>query len=431
MYYDKEVMKNWLQEIEILTENNPRWGEVFKNCFTNTLDRTIERINDSLCFVLTGDIPAMWLRDSSAQIKPYILLSKVDLQLRKTIIDVIAMQIQCIIHDPYANAFNISNNYKGHQDDNTSMSGRIWERKYEIDSLCYPINLSYLLWKKTGEVKQFNTDFFLAILKIVRLWKLEQNHENSSYIFERNTDRKEDTLVNNGRGPKCCYTGMTWSGFRPSDDACVFSYLISSNMFAVVVLKQLEEIIEYFYKLDDDDLKKDIADLYKDIEYGIKKYGVVKNKKGNDVYAYEVDGFGNFIIMDDANVPSLLSAPYLGYCSINDPIYLETRRTILSNENPYYYSGKFASGIGSSHTFVDYIWPIALSIEGLTTDSIEKKEEILNILVACDGSTGQMHESFYVNNPNYYSREWFSWANMMFCELVLDYYDSLGKLNER
>ena len=148
-----------------------------------------------------------------------------------------------------------------------------------------------------------------------------------------------------------------------------------------------------------------------------------KNKEGQTIYAYEVDGLGGTLLQDDSNVPSLLSAPYLGYCTFDDPIYLATRKTILSKENPYFYEGLYAKGIGSSHTPKDYVWPIAIAMEGLTTNDKLEKEKILDLLVATDAGTHFMHEGFDVNNPNNYTREWFSWANMMFCELVMDYFD--------
>lgn len=423
MIYTKEKTQNWLNGILDKTKDNPAWRKVFEKCFTDTLDNTIEILEDGTSFVLTGDIPAMWLRDSTAQIKPYLFLAREDERLRQTILGLLERQFEFIRHDPYANAFNQEDNGRGHQTDHTKLTGRIWERKYEIDSLCYPIQLAYLLWKVTGETSHFNSDFYQTVELIVETWVIEQNHENSLYIFERDTDRLEDTLSNGGKGNPFAYTGMTWSGFRPSDDACVYPYLIPSNMFAVVVLDYLSEIIRVNKPENSELLLAKTTKLRDEIDNGIKNFGLTKNKLGETIFAYEVDGLGNQSILDDPNVPSLLSAPYLGYCDIDDPIYQATRRTILSEENPYYYSGEFASGCGSTHTFYRYIWPIALAIEGLTTNDKEEKKRLLDLMVACDGGTGVMHESFHVDDPSQYSREWFSWANMMFCELVLDYYD--------
>ncbi|AWX96223.1 glycoside hydrolase family 125 protein [Streptococcus suis] len=423
MFYTKEIIEHWLTDIQKKTADHPSWGSVFERCYTDTLDRTISQLEDGTTFVLTGDIPAMWLRDSTAQVKPYLALAGKDATLRQMIVGLVERQMAFILMDPYANAFNQAANGHGHQIDNTQMGPWIWERKYEVDSLCYPLQLAYLLWKATGETSHFNQTFFGAAEKIVQLWKLEQHHENSPYSFERDTDRLEDTLTHQGKGAPCAYTGMTWSGFRPSDDACIYPYLIPSNMFAVVVLGYLGEIAELFASEEFSDLAEGARQLAQEIDQGIRTFGLTKNQAGETIFAYEVDGLGNQSIMDDPNVPSLLAAPYLGYCQKDDPIYLATRRTILSQENPYYYEGDYAAGLGSSHTFYRYIWPIALAIQGLTTDDKEEKARLLDTMVACDGGTGLMHESFHVDDPTLCSREWFSWANMMFCELVLDYYD--------
>lgn len=416
------AVKNFMQTItKKCGTAHADWAKNFNACFANTLLTTIKRLPDETTFVLTGDIPAMWLRDSTAQVRPYLVVAKEDAEIAKMIAGLVERQMQFICLDPYANAFNETANGAGHQTDHTEMLPEIWERKYEIDSLCYPVQLSYLLYKATGDTSHFNATFEQAVDKILAVWETEQHHENSPYRFVRDTDRKEDTLVEDGAGSKVAWTGMTWSGFRPSDDACIYGYLVPSNMFAIVVLDYLREIFTTI--LPSEQKAAQIKQLRDEIEKGIKTYGVTTSETGEKIYAYEVDGKGSAKIMDDSNVPNLLSAPYLGYCDADDPLYLATRKVITSKENPYFYEGEYAKGIGSSHTPPEYIWPIALAMEGMTTTSKAEKERILNTLVACDGGTNLMHEGFDVNNPNNYTREWFSWANMMFCELVMDYFD--------
>lgn len=416
------AVKNFMQTItKKCGTAHADWAKNFNACFANTLLTTIKRLPDETTFVLTGDIPAMWLRDSTAQVRPYLVIAKEDAEIAKMIAGLVERQMQFICLDPYANAFNETANGAGHQTDHTEMLPEIWERKYEIDSLCYPVQLSYLLYKATGDTSHFNATFEQAVDKILAVWETEQHHENSPYRFVRDTDRKEDTLVEDGAGSEVAWTGMTWSGFRPSDDACIYGYLVPSNMFAIVVLDYLREIFTTI--LPSEQKTAQIKQLRDEIEKGIKTYGVTTSETGEKIYAYEVDGKGSAKIMDDSNVPNLLSAPYLGYCDADDPLYLATRKVITSKENPYFYEGEYAKGIGSSHTPPEYIWPIALAMEGMTTTSKAEKERILNTLVACDGGTNLMHEGFDVNNPNNYTREWFSWANMMFCELVMDYFD--------
>jgi meiotically up-regulated gene 157 (Mug157) protein len=417
-----ESVKAFMAEIEAKCGTaHADWALNFKSAFANTLETAIKYHEDGSTYVLTGDIPAMWLRDSVAQVRPYLVLAREHSEISDMIAGLVQKQFTYINLDPYANAFNETANGAGHQTDHTEMTDWIWERKYEIESLCYPIQLAYLLYKNTGRTDHFTPEVVSGIKKAIHVLRTEQHHDVSPYRFTRDTTRLPDTLPNDGKGNDVGITGMTWSGFRPSDDACQYGYLVPSNMFAVVVLNYISEIFTTI--LDDQELADDATTLAKEIESGIQNYALIENASGNQVYAYEVDGLGHASLMDDSNVPNLIAAPYLGYCASDDTLYLETRKTLLSSENPYYYEGKFARGIGSSHTPENYIWPIALAMEGMTTPDKHEKERILDLLVATDAGTHLMHEGFDVDNPNNYTREWFSWANMMFCELVMDYFE--------
>lgn len=413
-------IKKFMEKINLEAKDNPNWLRLFNNNFLDTLENTVKILEDNTTFVLTGDIPAMWLRDSTAQIRPYLFLANEDSELKKMIKGLIRRQFKLIAIDPYANAFNERENGAGHQDDRTDMQPIIWERKYEIDSLCYPLQLAYLYFKETGDASVFDEEFLLAVKNILAVWETEQDHNQSPYLFERDTSRLEDTLVNEGRGTPVVQTGMTWSGFRPSDDRCEYHYLVPSNMFAVVVLGYLEDI--FGKVINDSYLKDKAANLKKSINDGIQAEAIVTNRDNKDIYAYEVDGLGNYTIMDDANIPNLLSAPYLGYCSVDDAIYQKTRDSILSAENPYYYSGSSASGVGSSHTPKDYIWHMSLAMIGLTSTDKAVKKEMLDRMADTDAGKHTLHEGFHKDDPEKYTREWFSWPNMLFCELMLDYY---------
>ena len=409
-----------MDQVNELAADHPQWAAVFSNCFSDTLLKAVEKKEDGTTYVLTGDIPAMWLRDSTAQIRPYLLLAKEDEEIGGLISGLVRRQFSYINIDPYANAFNETANGHGHQTDETEMGPWIWERKYEIDSLCYPIQLAYLLWKVSGRTDQFDVTFHSGVRKILDVWETERDHSQSPYRFERHDCVETDTLKD-GIGSPVAVTGMLWSGFRPSDDCCRYHYLVPSNMFAAVVLAYLEEIYQDLFQ--DAKLTARARNLREGIENGIRQYAVVKNSRGEEVYAYEVDGLGGYTIMDDSNVPSLLAAPYLGYGSCKDPIYFNTRKTILSPENPYYYEGPYVKGIGSPHTPERYVWPIALSVQGLTAPDKKEKEELLNLLCRIDAGTLQMHEGVCADDPEKYTRPWFSWSNMMFCELLLDFYD--------
>jgi meiotically up-regulated gene 157 (Mug157) protein len=393
----------------------PRLPKMFADTFSNTFATTLQPQRDGSVFVITGDIPAMWLRDSAAQVKPYLYLAKEDEAFANLIAGVVKRQMRYVLLDPYANAFNESANGRCHNKDKTAMSDWIWERKYELDSLCAPLKLAYDLWKITGQTNHLDETFLAATRLIVEVVGLEQHHEKSPYSFERFDCPPSDTLTNHGRGNPVAYTGMSWSGFRPSDDACKYHYLVPSNMFAVVALNHLCEL-----PLNDEVLKTKAKTLADTVRTGVETHGKINHPRFGYIYAYETDGLGNYHLMDDANVPSLLSMPYLGYCGKDDPIYKATRAFVLSEENPYFYSGKAAKGVGSPHTPSDYIWPIALCMQGLTSDSRQEQLELLGTLLNTDAGTGLMHESFHKDDPRKFTRPWFAWANSLFAEFMIE-----------
>lgn len=407
-----------LQLVRERMKDRPKIVSMFENCYQDTLEKTIIRQEDGQVFMLTGDIPAMWLRDSTNQLRPYLLAAEDNERIRQIIEGVIKRQCRCICLDPYANAFNEKADNKGHQQDDTKMGPMIWERKYEIDSLCYPIQLAYLYWKNSGRTSHFDGDFKYAMETVLDLWIKEQDHMNhSDYTFRRANCPETDTLPGDGKGNPVAVTGMTWSGFRPSDDSCVYGYLIPSNMFAVVVLGYMLEINRAFYS--DPILEQKADRLRREIEEGIRRYGLTQVDGYGAIYAYETDGLGSYVLMDDANVPSLLSMPYFHYCSKEDSAYLRTRRWVLSSQNPYYYEGTAARGVGSPHTPKDYIWHIALAIQGMTAVDPDEKERILDYFERTDAGCGVVHEGFHKDDPFKFTREWFSWSNAMFVEFVL------------
>ena len=390
---------------------------LYRNCFYSTLETTTEMLPDGTSFVFTGDIPAMWLRDSSAQVRHYIPFSVKNVLLRQIIKGLIKRQMQYIRTDPYANAFNREPDNAGHKQDRTQQNPWVWERKYEVDSLCYPIQLSYLYWKATGETSVFDNGFREAVRTILELWQREQHHlDDSPYCFERAGGSPTDTLQNGGRGTPVRYTGMTWSGFRPSDDACTFHYLIPANMFAVVALRYIEEIARDVWK--DGTLAGSAKKLGGEINDGIQNYGIFPHPKYGPIYAYETDGMGHYNLMDDANVPSLLSIPYLQYQAAEDPVCAHTRRFLLSRDNPWFFEGSCAKGIGSPHTSEDYIWHIGLIMQALTSTDEEEIRELLKMIAGTDADTGYMHESFHEDDPGQFTRPWFAWANSLFAELI-------------
>lgn len=392
--------------------------EMFRKCYLNTLETTVKYDKDGNVFIITGDIEAMWLRDSSVQVSHYVRMAGIDNDAKELIESLLRRQFALICLDPYANAFNEEANGRGHVNDETMKLDIVWERKYEIDSLIYPLWLLNRYYQYTSDSSIFDGLFFKTYKTILDTLITEQDYKNSPYYFRRSADGGIDTLDNNGKGPDYAYTGMVRSAFRPSDDRCIYPFLVPSNMFIVATLRELSENLE---KAGIEDEYADIASkLCSEIEDGIEKYAVVETEEFGRIYAYEVDGLGNKLLMDDANVPSLMSLPYLGYCEKDDEMYLNTRKFVLSKANPYYYEGKAACGVGSPHTPKDYIWHIALVMEALTSAKAEDTQRILSLLMSTDADTGFMHEGFDCNDPYKFTRSWFAWANTLFAIFVID-----------
>lgn len=406
-------------------EKLPGLAPLAKQCFLNTIETTVTQLEDGSYFVITGDIPAMWLRDSAAQLKPYVPYAKEDEDLQAILRSVIQKYTFYVRLDPYTNAFN-SKPQRGYTEDDRSnfQSGWIWERKYEVDSLCAPLYLAHQYYQVTGDKSIFTEEFRLMIQTIADTFTTEQRHDRSPYWFVReHAWAPSDTLPMNGRGRPVNFTGMTWSGFRPSDDSCKFGYLIPSNMMAAVALDYAGELLQAGF--EDPALEARCESLAAEIRDGIETYGVCDHPKYGRIYAYETDGFGNYNLMDDANSPSLLSIPYIGYKPTKDPIYQNTRRFVLSQDNPYYFVGKAAKGIGSPHTPPRYIWHIGLVMQILTSLDPAEKRECLDMLARTHAGTNYMHEGFDADDPARFTRPWFAWANTLFAQMLEREVDSL------
>lgn len=390
---------------------------------TETMNRAARRLADGTVYLVTGDIPAMWLRDSAAQVVPLLRLGEYCPPAEQFVSDLLRRQLSFITLDPYANAFNAGQTGAGHQRDKTEMSPHIWERKYEVDSLCYPLYLAERFCRSTGRTDVFDVLYWRAVERSLDTWETEQDHEaRSRYRFQRRFARSSGTLARGGRGKPVAVTGMTWSAFRPSDDACIYNYNVPGNMFASLVLAGLPEIAKIAATAPPPEsaLPERASRLREAIEQGLREHAVVDDPVTGPRWAYEVDGLGGVLEMDDANVPSLLSLPRLGYCRADDPLYAATRAFILSPRNPYYYRGSAAAGIGSPHTPRRHVWPIALAMAALTTADEPAKRAAATTLLNTRGGTARIHESFHVDRPERWTRRWFSWAEATFCDLVLD-----------
>ena len=422
-FTSKAVEETITNVINAMADDELAW--MFENCFPNTLDTTVtytEKNGNPFTYVITGDIDAMWLRDSSAQVWPYLPLANKDEKLKNLLKGVVAKQTEFVLLDPYANAFyNDPNRISEWKDDLTTMKPGVHERKWEIDSLCYVIRLAHGYWKSTGDTSVFDGTWQGAMKLVVKTFREQQRKENKGpYHFQREATSPTDTQFGRGYGNPTKKIGLIHSMFRPSDDSTIYPFLISSNMFAVVSLIQLGEI--FGEVMADKEMESECTGFANEIDQAIREYAVLQHPVAGKIYPLEIDGFGNALFMDDANVPNLLSLPYLGYCKSTDPLYLNTRKFSLSPDNPWFNEGKYARGIGGPHVGENRIWPLGLVMQALTSNDDQEIINCLTTLKNTHAGTGFIHESFNVDNPDEFSRSWFAWANTIFGELILHLY---------
>jgi meiotically up-regulated gene 157 (Mug157) protein len=393
---------------------DPRAALIVTRFLRETRERTARRQPDGTYFLLTGDIPAMWLRDSAAQVMPYVRLGRLLPGAEEFAVGVLRRQLEYIAIDPYANAFNEAPNGHGHKD-RTARDPWVWERKFEVDSLCYPLFLASEISRRLGRADIFDERYWTAAGHVLDVFEAEQDHAaRSPYSFRRWFAKGTDT-----RRRVVAPTGLVWSGFRPSDDPTRYGYHVPGNLFAAEVTRRLAEFAEVIG--GPPDFAGRARRLHTMIREGLEEHALVRDPATGPRWAYEVDGRGGVLAMDDANVPSLLALPLIGHCPVDDPVYQATRRWVLSPANPWFVQGRAAGGIGSPHTPRRSVWPIAIAAAGLTAGNRAEQEEAIRVLLATTAGTDRIHESFDADDPSKWTRPWFSWAEAMFAELVLDY----------
>lgn len=429
--FTSKKVERVIKDMEKLLKKNPKLAWMFANCFPNTLETTVHyrktAAGDDDTFVYTGDIPAMWLRDSGAQVWPYVQFANEDEELRHMIRGVIFRQFHCINIDPYANAFNDGPTGAGWQTDATDMKPEVFERKYEIDSMCYPIRLAFEYWQRTGDSSVFGDEWISVVENMLKVFREQQRKDGrGTYHFFRVTDRTYDTVGWGGYGAPVKPIGLIASVFRPSDDRTSLPFLVPSNFMAVSSLRKAAEIltkVNHNKKLADE-----CTALADEVHKALMEYAVVEHPKYGKIYAFEVDGFGNRLLMDDANVPSLLGMGYLGDVSLDDEIYQNTRRFVWSEDNPWFFRGKAGEGIGGPHIGYDMVWPMSIMMRAFTSTDDEEIRQCVQMLLNTDAGTGFIHESFNKDDASNYTRAWFAWQNTLFGELIL-YLVNNGKLN--
>lgn len=367
---------------------DPDLARLFENTFPSTTDTTIKFHTDGTkkfkkkdtgrsvldggawegpqTFVVTGDITAEWLRDSCNQLSPYMSLAKKDKAISTMILGAVNTQAEYVIQSPYCNAFQpppisgLKVSYNG-QDDYVHPAYEptvVFECKYELDSLGHFLTLANDFHEATGSTEFVNIRFLLALETLLEV--LEQQSQSTfdpdtgrfrrnQYTFKRQTWTGTETLNLDGVGnPLNNGTGLIRSAFRPSDDATTFGFFIPANAMMAVELLRMAAVLK---AADEDVMAQRLARWSKTIKDGVWEHGVVQHAKYGSVFAYEVDGYGSSLLMDDANYPSLLALPLMGFVPADDPVYQNTRKMLLDRaSNPYYLEGKEFQGIGGKST---------------------------------------------------------------------------------
>lgn len=397
----KAVVFSQIEELPTaLSEHTVR----LRSCVERLFDHAAKRLDDDRIFISTGDIDAMWLRDSSFQIKPLLRFSNSE-PVADFLCGVIRSQAFFISIDPYANAFNSSENDNCWQKDFEDQSPWVFERKWEIDSLASFLDVSLGLFESTNSAKHMDAAWWNAVERVISVFEDEQHHDPQSYVFMRPNAPRHDYLYPDGVGRPFANCGLIWSAFRPSDDACELPFNIAQNAYAAAQLERLAKVAKPL-------LAARSLKIARAIRSAIAELAILDER-----YSYEIDGLGNSISMDDANIPSLLSLPYLGFCDKDDEIYLKTRRFVLSEKNPWFFSGEQVSHIGSPHTGAKRVWPLAMAMEIITSQNVEIDK--LKVLAEIANKSDGLHESVATDNVNDFTREWFSWAEMTYVDAVM------------
>lgn len=348
--------------------------------------------NDGTTYVQTGDIPAMWVRDSSAQTLPYVRFANAFPILAVRFSGVIERNAKNINVDPYANAYQADYG--------------VWERKWEAGSPAWFVLLAWVYRQETGHRNLFTPAFHTALRRLVDTWRCEQLHATCSRYSFPGIDTGARFNTN---------TGMIWTAFRSSDDRARYPFNIPQQALIVIALQDVARLAVDGY--GDQKLANDAGSMAAQVYEGIVRFGRAHTSKGW-MYAYETDGRGNSLLMDDANAPDLLALPYLGWCSAYDPTYLNTRNFVLSKSNPWYFTGTYAQGLGSPHTPDGFVWPLGIITRGLTATSEAETSESITMLAETDAADGLMHESFWPDGYWLFTRADFGWANALYAELL-------------
>ncbi|QIX00537.1 hypothetical protein AMS68_006054 [Peltaster fructicola] len=406
--------------------NDPDLKRLFQNTYPNTLDTAIKWKG--------------YASNTDEEMQSYLPLLQASSSpntIASLYRGVINLQARYLLTSPYCNSFQppvesgIAPAVNGASSSDVVQppynNQSVFECKYELDSLAAFLEVSTNYYTATQDSAFFGKYQWLAAVHAVLdvanammtpTYAANGSVNTSPYTFTRQTNRASETLENNGLGnPVQSGTGLIRSAFRPSDDATIYQLFIPANMMFSRYLDSAADIVA---SLANESLAQDMRTMASSLRVAITKWGIVNAGDCGQVYAYEVDGYHSQNIMDDANIPSLLAAPFFGYLNQNDTIYQQTRELILSAADPYYMRGPVLNAVGGPHDGPGYAWPMASIVRILTTDDDTEITNELQQLVSSTDGLGLIHESINTFNASDWTRQWFSWANGLFGQMILD-----------
>ncbi|TAQ87796.1 hypothetical protein B7494_g3865 [Chlorociboria aeruginascens] len=443
--FNSSIVESTISSMES-TIADPDLYRLFQNSYPNSLDTAVKwrgysasNSAEELTFLITGDINAMWLRDSANQMQSYLPLLTADSStdsLASLYRGVINLQARYVTEAPHCNSFQAPTESGITPQQNQAIPDNFtppisnttaFECKWELDSLAAFLEISTNYYEATDDADFFASFGWVQAVQtvlnttqalLVGTYADDGSVNTSPYTWERQTTAATETLSNSGVGnPVQEGTGLVRSAFRPSDDATIYQLFIPANMMFSRYLDSASQIMATIP--NQSTLASQMQTFAASIKDAISTYGIVTDATYGPMYAYEVDGFGSHNQMDDANIPSLLSSPFFGFTNLSDPTYQNTRDFILSKNNPYFMRGPVINAVGGPHVGPGAAWPMASIIRILTSSNDTEITSTLKEIVSSTDGLGLIHESINSFDETRWTRQWFSWANGLFGQMIL------------
>ena len=398
--------------------SDPGLSRLLEGTLPNTLDTTTVAGGTDLrpdTFVVTGDIDAMWLRDSTAQVWPYLASVRDDPGLDRLIRGVIHRQSDQILLDPYANAFRSDEEPSEWAGDETDMRPGVHERKWEPDSLLAFCRLSAGYGNASGTLRPFDAAWRGALEAVLRTLRTEQRLAGASpYRFRRPDGDPTDVVPNHGQGATTHPNGMVHGAFRPSDDASELPLNVPINLALAAALDRWRR----WWRPSAITTGRATLGPWRPRSGAASPAtgpsGKDRGPSGPTRSTGSAAGCGWMTGTCPASCPCRTSAP------ATSPTRPTSRPAPGSCRPPTPGGSRAGSGdgVGSPHTGPRRIWPIAVAMRGLTATSDGERATAARLLGASHAGTYLAHESFDPDEPTRFTRPWFAWANSLVGEFL-------------